>query len=124
MKTKAVIAEDESILRLFLVMTLSGFGVEICSEARDGKEAVEAVNEHSPDVIFLDINMASKEDGLDACEKIKAAYPSIKVFFISAYPEKAFNERLENMCYDGYIEKPINKEHLRMFLQKNQLISL
>jgi len=120
---KAIIAEDESILRLFLSITLSAFGLDIKFEAQNGAEAVNAVREHLPDVAFLDINMDSKEDGLDACEAIKSEYPDTKVYFISAYPERVFQKRLESMCYDGYIEKPVNKDVLRSFLVSQSVIS-
>lgn len=123
MKTRAIIAEDESILRLFLSMTLSAFGVDIEFEAQTGIEAVKAVREHNPDVAFLDINMETKEDGLDACEAIKTEYPDVKVFFISAYPERVFQERLSALKYDGYLEKPVNKEYLRNFLISKSLIA-
>ncbi|MDC7228005.1 MAG: response regulator [Spirochaetales bacterium] len=123
MKTKAIIAEDESILRLFLSMTLSTFGVDIRSEAQSGAEAVDAVRKHNPDVAFLDINMEAKEDGIDACEAIKSEFPETKVYFISAYPERVFQERLSSLDYDGYLEKPVNKEFLKSFLIKNALIA-
>ena len=122
MKVKAIIAEDESILRLFLSMTLSTFGLDIRYEAQNGAEAINAVREHNPDIAFLDINMDSNEDGLDACEAIKAEYPETKVYFLSAYPELAFKERLKSINYDGYLEKPVNKEFLRNFLQDKALI--
>ncbi len=116
MGLRAVIADDEIILRVFLSMTLTGFGIEIQSEAQDGSEVVKAVRAHKPDVAFLDINMASKEDGLDACEIIKTENPDTKVIFISAYPEKMFAGRLSSMSYDGYLEKPVNKAHLKNYL--------
>ena len=116
MGLRAVIADDEIILRVFLSMTLTGFGIEIQSEAQDGSEVVNAVRTHKPDVAFLDINMASKEDGLDACEIIKAENPDTKVIFISAYPEKMFTGRLSSMSYDGFLEKPVNKTNLKNYL--------
>lgn len=120
--TRAIIAEDESILRLFLSVTLSGFGLDVAFEARNGAEAINAVRELKPDVAFLDINMDSKEDGLDAGVAIKSENPDTKVFFLSAYPKKVFTERLDSMDYDGYLEKPVNKDHLRAFLFTNKVI--
>lgn len=122
MKTKAIIADDESILRMFLSITLSAFGLAVECEAQTGIEAVAAVREYNPDVAFLDINMASKEDGLDACEAIKSEYPDTKVFFISAYPEIVFKDRLSAMSYDGYLVKPVNKDSLKSVLISNSLI--
>jgi len=66
--------------------------------------------------------MDTKEDGLDACVAIKSRFPDIKVFFISAYPQKVFNERLKTMDYNGYLEKPVNKEHLKSFLTEHEVI--
>ena len=103
-------------------MTLSAFGLEVQFEAQNGAEAIKAAFELQPDVAFLDINMDTKEDGLDACVAIKSRYPDIKVFFISAYPQKVFHERLKTMDYNGYLEKPVNKEHLRSFLADHKVI--
>ncbi len=103
-------------------MTLSAFGLDVAYEAQNGVEAVNAARKFKPDVAFLDINMDSKEDGLDACIAIKSENPNTKVFFISAYPKKAFNSRLDTMDYDGYLEKPVNKEHLKAFLSSNKVI--
>jgi YesN/AraC family two-component response regulator len=103
-------------------MTLSAFGLDIQYEAQNGIEAINAVRELRPDIAFLDINMDTKEDGLDACDTIKSEYPDIKVFFMSAYPKKVFHARLNTMDYDGYLEKPVNKQHLKAFLASNKII--
>jgi DNA-binding LytR/AlgR family response regulator len=56
---KAVIAEDEPVLRVELRKTLTNLWPElvICAEAEDGVEALRALEEHAPDVLFLDIQM-------------------------------------------------------------------
>ncbi len=100
---------------------MSSFGLDIQFEAQNGAEALNAVRELRPEVAFLDINMATKEDGLDACVAIKAEYPDTKVFFISAYPQKVFRKRLAAIDYDGYLEKPVNREHLRVFLASKEI---
>ncbi|HKS92665.1 MAG TPA: response regulator, partial [Tepidiformaceae bacterium] len=56
---KAVIAEDEPVLRAELRETLLRLWPElvISAEAEDGVEALQALSEHAPDVLFLDIQM-------------------------------------------------------------------
>jgi DNA-binding LytR/AlgR family response regulator len=55
----AVIAEEEPLLRAELRETLSKLWPElvICAEAADGFEALQALQQHSPQVMFLDIQM-------------------------------------------------------------------
>jgi DNA-binding LytR/AlgR family response regulator len=56
---KAVIAEDEPLLRAELRETLANPWPElvVCAEAEDGVEALHAIGQHDPDVLFLDIQM-------------------------------------------------------------------
>ena len=49
---RAVVAEDETLIRLDLVEVLTGAGYRVVAEAGDGRAAVEAVREHRPDIVF------------------------------------------------------------------------
>ena len=80
---KAVIAEDEPILRLELKDTLAKLWpeLEICAEAEDGIEALRALAAYSPDIMFLDIQMPGAT-GLDVA---KQASGKCHVAFVTAY---------------------------------------
>ncbi len=67
---KIVIADDSSPTREMLSIALKKAGYEVIA-ACDGNQAFEAVCQHHPDVVLLDIAMPGM-DGLQVCQRIKA----------------------------------------------------
>jgi two-component system LytT family response regulator len=60
---KALIVDDEELARRGLEIRLQKFDdVEVSGECRNGREAIDAVREKSPDIVFLDVQMP----GIDA----------------------------------------------------------
>ncbi len=104
----AVIAEDEPLLRAELRETLSKLWPEliICAEASDGFEALQALRQHSPRVMFLDIQMP----GLSGLEVAQQASGKSNIVFISAYDRHAI-EAFERGAID-YVQKPLSAARL------------
>jgi DNA-binding LytR/AlgR family response regulator len=121
MEYKAIIAEDEKELRLYLRSMLSKVWPElvICGEARDGKEALQMVEALRPDVAFLDIRMP----GLSGMEVAKKIAGLCRIVFVTAFNQYAV-EAFEKEAVD-YLLKPVSKERLTQTAQrlKNQLNS-
>lgn len=101
---KAVIAEDETNLREQLRETLGAVWPElrICAEAEDGIQALRALHEHAPDVLFLDIQMP----GLTGLEVARHASGRCHVVFVTAYDKYAVNA-FEHGAID-YVMKPLS----------------
>lgn len=104
----AVIAEDEPLLRAELRETLHRLWPElvICAEAADGFEALQALQQHSPRVMFLDIQMP----GLTGLEVAQQASGRSNIVFISAYDRHAI-EAFERGAID-YVQKPLSAARL------------
>jgi DNA-binding LytR/AlgR family response regulator len=104
MPPRAVIAEDEANLREELRETLAAVWpeLEICAEAKDGTQALRALERHSPDVIFLDIQMP----GLTGLEVARAASGRCHVVFVTAYDNYAVSA-FEQGAVD-YVMKPLS----------------
>jgi two-component system LytT family response regulator len=110
---KAIIADDEELARRILREYLEKeSGIEIVAECANGFEAVKAVAEHKPDVIFLDIQMP-KLDGFEVLELID---PQVAVVFVTAFDQYAMRA-FEAAAVD-YLLKPFGADRFRTALQK------
>jgi DNA-binding NarL/FixJ family response regulator len=81
---KAFVVEDEIIIRMYLTKALKELGCEIIGESSTGEEAVGLVRNNAPDVIFMDIRLAGKMNGVEAALTIreKMHFP---IVFLSAF---------------------------------------
>ncbi len=107
---RAVIADDERLMREQLRARLAEVWpeLEIVAEARNGREAVDAVAEHRPDLVFLDIRMP----GMTGVEAAREIGDACHVVFITAYSEYAV-EAFEQGAVD-YVLKPADSERLAL----------
>ena len=87
--------------------------IEICAQSRNGREALEAVREHAPDLMFLDIQMPGM-DGFEVLKKLRSQEETrgIPVIAISANAMPKDIKKSEEAGFDGYITKPINVKGL------------
>ena len=106
----AIIADDERLMREQLRTRLSEVWpeLEIVAEARNGEEAVAAVQDHRPDLAFLDIRMP----GMTGIEAARAIGDACHVVFITAYNEYAV-DAFEHGAVD-YVLKPAERERLEV----------
>jgi DNA-binding LytR/AlgR family response regulator len=104
----AIIAEDEPILRQELRQELSTLWpeLEVRAEAADGAEALHAIQETSPDIAFLDVEMP----GMTGVEVAQAVNGRCHVVFVTAYDKYAV-AAFEQQAAD-YILKPYSRERL------------
>jgi two-component system LytT family response regulator len=110
---KVILIDDEPLARLVIREYLEAFPqVEILQECNDGFEGVKAIQQHQPDLIFLDIQMP-KINGFEMLELIDQP-PA--VIFTTAFDEFAIRA-FETHAVD-YLLKPFSKERFSKALQK------
>ncbi len=68
---RALVVEDEALIRLDIIETLTDAGIEVVGEAADGAGAIERARELTPDVVVMDVKMPGM-DGITAAEQILA----------------------------------------------------
>jgi DNA-binding NarL/FixJ family response regulator/tRNA A-37 threonylcarbamoyl transferase component Bud32 len=104
---KILIAEDHQLLRVGLMLLLSGIpGLDVIGEAEDGKEAVEKVLNLRPDVAIIDIGLPSI-DGIEVTYQIKAALPHIRVIVLTSHSEDEHISAALGASADAYCLKDI-----------------
>ena len=109
MKIKTLIVDDEPLARDRVKRFLRDESdIRIIGECGNGKEAIAAINEHKPDLVFLDIQMPEK----NGFEVVKALDPQSlpSIIFVTAYDQYAL-QAFDVHALD-YLLKPFNRERL------------
>lgn len=102
MSLRVLVAEDEALIRLDLVEMLTEAGYQVIAEASNGKEAIDLVETHKPDLAILDINMPIM-DGLTAAESIVKSTP---VLMLTAFSQRDLVSRASEIGVMAYVVKP------------------
>ena len=114
-KIRALIVDDESLAReALLVMLGDDPEIEVIAECRNGREAVAAIREQSPDVVFLDIQMPEM-DGFQVVEEIGVERMPVTVF-VTAFDKHAVRA-FEAHALD-YLLKPFDYDRFESALQR------
>lgn len=111
---KAVLIDDEPLSREIIKSYLKKYEVSIVEECNDGFEGVKAIQQHKPDLIFLDIQMP-KINGFEMLELIENP-PA--VIFTTAFDEYAIRA-FESNAVD-YLLKPFSEDRFKKAMEKWQ----
>ena len=110
---KVIIIDDEPLARSLVKEYLIGFPeLELVQECGDGFEGLKAINQHRPDLVFLDIQMP-KINGFELLELIENPPAIIFTTAFEAYAIKAF----EAHAID-YLLKPFSRDRFNKAVQK------
>lgn len=109
---KILVVDDDPyiLMSLEFLMRKNGFDVMI---ARNGTETLELLEQHTPDVVLLDIMMPDV-DGYAICKHIKATpkHAQCKVVFVSAKSKEADIQKGYDLGAELYITKPFSNKDL------------
>ena len=112
---KTLIVDDEALARRGLVHRLKRLSdVDIVGEAKNGREALEMIRKHQPDLVFLDIQMPGMS-GFDVVRELEPG-PMPAVVFVTAYDEYAIRAFEANAL--DYVLKPIEDARLHQALNR------
>ena len=118
-KIRVLVVEDSLLFRELLVKTLNADpGITVVATARDPYEARDAIIEHKPDVMTLDIELP-RMSGIEFLKKLMPQHP-LPVVVISSLSNKVFDAM--NAGAVEFVAKPVNatREKLEAFM-KNEL---
>ena len=111
----AIIVDDEQLARRGLSVRLKQLpDVDILAECANGQEALIAVAQHSPDILFLDIQMPGM-DGFQVVEQLQGDDMPM-VIFVTAYNEYAV-DAFKIHAID-YVLKPVEEERLEEAVER------
>lgn len=114
-RLKTIIVDDEALARRGLLHRLTGVAdIEIIGQARNGREALEMINEDAPDLVFLDIQMPGM-DGFDVLRALDEDTMPV-IVFVTAFDEYAVKAFEANAL--DYLLKPIDDDRLSEALDR------
>lgn len=114
---KVLIVDDNDLMRTLLRGMLRGEEYSVVGEARNGLQAVEAVQRLNPDIVCLDV-MMPEMDGLEALQAIKQARPDTIVVMITGNPSVENVQESIQGGAAGFIVKPFNTAKVLDTLRK------
>ncbi len=117
MSLSAVIVDDEQLARDELAYLLKDVGdVDVVAQGKNGVEAVNLIKEHSPDLVFLDVQMPGL-DGFGVIKKLMdKKLPLPKIVFATAFDQYAVKAFEVNAV--DYLLKPFDKKRVAQSVQK------
>ncbi len=111
-KIRVLLADDHAVVRQGIRRFLEEAGdIEVVAEAGDGREALERVREHRPDIAVLDIRMPEMS-GVEMTRRVKERFPDVRVLILTAYDDDPYIFALLQAGADGYVLKTASGDEL------------
>lgn len=112
---KILVVEDEPSLIFTLRDTLESEGYQVIV-SEDGEQAVELVQEHSPDLMILDIMLPGKS-GYDICKEVRELKYTFPIIMLTAKDQEIDKVKGLNLGADDYLTKPFGVKELLARIQ-------
>ncbi|MFE4105627.1 response regulator transcription factor [Almyronema epifaneia] len=115
MSKQILIVDDEVHIRILIEQTLEDLedeGVELLT-ATNGEEALALIQQHQPDLVFLDV-MMPKMSGFEVCQLVKndTNLQTTYIILLTAKGQEFDRQKGENMGADLYMTKPFDPDEL------------
>ncbi len=118
MPQSVLVVDDEPNIVHALTFLLSRADLDV-RVARDGEEALTAIEEHHPTLVLLDV-MLPKRDGFEICEMIRANpdWQDIRIIMLTARGRDADRQKGLALGADAYLTKPFSTREVLAQVQK------
>ena len=104
-KRTVLIVDDHPIVRQGLAQLINQEkDLEVCGQAGDAHEALQAIRQFHPDMVIVDIGLGDTS-GVELIKDLKVQYPDLPVLTLSMYDEAVYGERALRAGAKGYVMK-------------------
>jgi CheY-like chemotaxis protein len=107
-----LIVEDEILVAQNLQEQLKELSYRVCDSVNSGEDAVVIAAKKNPDLIFMDIQLAGKMNGVEAARQIQERL-QIPVVFVTAHADLQTLAEVKRTDHYGYLVKPFHAASLR-----------
>lgn len=110
-KIKILIVEDEPLIAEDIKECLENIDYEVVAVTYNMKDALDVLENNSPDFVLLDINLGNNTDGITIAEKINEKY-KIPFIYLTSYSAKTILDQVKHTLPMGYVVKPFAESDL------------
>ena len=113
---KILVVEDESIVSLEIQSRIGDLGYLVSDAVFSGEQALLSVENNTPDLILMDINLRGEIDGIETANLISQKF-SIPIIYMTAYADNETLQRAKATSPYAYIIKPIEVRELHTSIE-------
>ncbi len=115
---RIVLADDHPIVRAGIRAELEKLpDVVLIGEASDGREALELIRKHQPNLVFMDISMKSM-NGIEATGRVTREFPQVRVIILSVHENEEYFWQALKAGASGYLLKKAATAELSTALRR------
>lgn len=109
---KIVLADDHAVVRAGICSMLESLdGIEVVGQATNGREALELVGQHRPNVLLCDISMPGM-NGLETTTRVVKEFPNVRVIILSMHTSEEYVWHALRAGATGYLLKDADTSEL------------
>lgn len=114
---RVLLVEDHTLVRAGIRELLRNLdGIEVVAEASNGREALDLIEKHMPNVVLMDIAMRGM-NGLEVAERVIKQYPRVHVVLLSQYTDEEYVRQSLQIGANGYIPKDAATSELEIAIR-------
>jgi len=109
---QVLIVEDEMIVAMEIKNYLQHLECQVVAMVTSSEDAMDAIGDHSIDLVVMDIYLEGEVDGIESAMMIKKINPLIEIIFLSANSDDGNLDRAAKLLPLAYLSKPFNRQEL------------
>lgn len=115
-KKRIMVIEDESVIALDIISSLTRLGYDVAGTAASGDSALRKIQSSRPDLILMDIHLKGEMTGIDISEKVQSEFQIPIVYLTANADDSTFKQANQTEPY-GYLLKPFEERELSIAIE-------
>jgi len=114
---KVLIVEDERLIAEYFKVIIESLGYSVCGIAMTADDAVRLARDADPAIIFMDVRLSGKKDGIDAANEIYQNKP-VPTVYVTGSQEQSTMDRIKADHPSDILIKPVLQDQFKEALAK------